>query len=503
MLKKIVLIFGFFLFNITSMSKEKIRVGMEVGYAPFNWFQKDDSNNAVKIKGGYAGGYDVEIAKIIAEKLDMDLEIIQSDWDSLLGPALNSDKIDLVIAGMSATKERKENLDFSLPYYESDLVVVVKKDSKYINAKNINDFKDAKITAQLNTFHYSVIDQMEGVNKLQAQENFSTMLVALASNKIDGYISEKPGAISAKVSNPEITYIEFSKENGFIYDENEVSVSIGLKKGNSELKEKIDEILLTISKEKREEIMENAIKNQPNNTIEENRIETIPNNFFSWVIFLLKNYWKQFLLGTIITVFLSLIGTFFGFLIGLVFALIRTSKKIDLLTKIFKKLIEIYITIIRGTPMIVQSIIFYYGFSQATGINISIMSSAIIIVSCNTAAYIAEIIRGGIDSIDKGQFEASISLGMNHYSTMRYVILPQAIRNSLPSIANEFIVNIKDTSVLFAIGVTELYTTSRFIAGTHSRYYEVFIITCVIYFILTYSLSKLFKFFENKMDGSR
>lgn len=501
MFKRLMFLFTFFV-AILGYS-EPLRVGMEAGYAPFNWFQNNDSNGAVKINGGYAGGYDVEIAKIIAKELNRELVIVQSDWDSLLGPALNSNKIDVVIAGMSATKERKENLDFTDTYYDSDLVIVVKKDSKYVNSKKLLDFKDAKITAQLNTFHYDVIDQIEGVNKQNPQENFSTMLVALSSGKIDGYVSERPGAISASVSNPDITFVEFSDDNGFKYEKNDVAVSVALKKGNIELRDKINEILKTIDKNKREEIMKKAIQTQPNNNIaeDESSISKTPNTFLGWIQFILQNYYKQLILGTLTTVLLSFVGTFFGFFIGLFFALIRTITKNNFITNLFKKLINLYITIVRGTPMIVQAIIFYYGFSQATGINISILASSLIIVSFNTAAYIAEIIRGGIDSIDKGQYEATKALGMNHYSAMRYVILPQAIRNTLPSVGNELIVNIKDTSVLFSIGVTELYTTSRFIAGTHSRYYEVFIITCSIYFILTYGLSKLFIYLEKKIDG--
>lgn len=489
-----------------SFSNGEIRVGMEAGYAPFNWFQNSDENGAVKIESGYAGGYDVEIAKLIAEKLNKKLVIIQSDWDSLLGPALNSDKIDLVIAGMSPTKERRENMEFTSPYYESDLVMVVRKDSKYVNAKDIQEFKGAKITGQLNTFHYTVIDQIEGVIKESASENFSTMLVALESKKIDAYVSEKPGAIAAAKSNPNITFVEFEK--GFEYERDDVNIAIGLKKGNIELRDEVEKALSEISKEQREELMKKAIETQPN--AEGENSEELPNNFVSWIKYFLNNYWKDFLKGTWTTIYLSLIGTFLGFIIGLILSLIRDDRNVvknnlfsKIIFKTLKLLIEIYVTIIRGTPMIVQSIIFYYGFSQITGINIPALTSALIIVSYNTGAYITEIIRGGIDSIDRGQYEAAEALGMTHFNIMRKVILPQAIRNTLPSVANEFIINIKDTSVLFSIGVTELFTTSKSIVGSHVRYYEVFIITCSIYFVLTFTLSKLFRYLEKKLDGNK
>ena len=241
-----------------------LRVGMECGYAPFNWFQSDDSKGAVKnATNGYCGGYDVEIAKLVAKGLGKDLQIVQTDWDGLLGPALGADKVDIVIAGMSPTEERKANLDFTDSYYKSDLVVVVAKDGKYANAKTLNDFKDAKITAQLNTLHYTVIDQLTGAKKVTAMENFPAMIVALSSKKIDGYISERPGAMAAELSNPNLKYIYFSEGQGFKYATNEVDVAIAVKKNSPELVSKINEILKGITPEQRKQIMENAVKNQP------------------------------------------------------------------------------------------------------------------------------------------------------------------------------------------------------------------------------------------------
>ncbi len=251
----------------TEAKKEEskvLRVGMECGYAPFNWFQSDDSKGAVKnATNGYCGGYDVEIAKLVAKGLGKDLQIVQTDWDGLLGPALGADKVDIVIAGMSPTEERKANLDFTDSYYKSDLVVVVTKDGKYANAKTLNDFKDAKITAQLNTLHYTVIEQLIGSKKVTAMENFPAMIVALNSKKIDGYISERPGAMAAELSNPNLKYISFPEGQGFKYATNEVDVAIAVKKNSPELVSKINEILKGISPEQRKQIMEDAVKNQP------------------------------------------------------------------------------------------------------------------------------------------------------------------------------------------------------------------------------------------------
>ncbi|MCA1033076.1 MULTISPECIES: transporter substrate-binding domain-containing protein [Bacillus] len=244
-----------------SSESDTFKVGLEAGYAPFNWTQKDDSNGGVKIKGSaeYAGGYDVEIAKEIADGLGKELEIVKTEWDGLV-PALTSGKIDAIIAGMSPTAERKETIDFSENYYNSQLVMVVKKGGKYENATSLNDFNGAKITAQLNTFHYSVIDQIDGVSKETAMDNFPAMRVALESGIIDGYVSERPEAVSASAANNNFAMVDF--EEGFETSEDDTAIAVGLEKG-SELTEQINEILKGISEEERTTIMDEAIQNQP------------------------------------------------------------------------------------------------------------------------------------------------------------------------------------------------------------------------------------------------
>ncbi len=247
--------------NTGKEESDVFRVGLEAAYPPFNWTQMDDSNGAVKIDGSseYAGGYDVEIAKRIAEGLGKELVIVKIEWDGLI-PALESDKIDAIIAGMSPTAERAKAIDFSDNYYKSDLVMVVRKGGPYENATSLKDFKGAKITAQLNTFHYEVIDQIEGVDKLTAMDNFPAMRVALESGMIDGYVSERPEGISATAANDNFTMIEFT--DGFVTSDDDTAVAVGLKKG-SPLTEKISEILAQISEEERQNIMDDAIRNQP------------------------------------------------------------------------------------------------------------------------------------------------------------------------------------------------------------------------------------------------
>lgn len=239
------------------------RVGMECAYPPFNWTQLDDANGGVPLGDGtYAGGYDVAIAVRLAELMNKELEIVKIDWDGL-PPSLTSGKIDAVIAGMTNTEERRATLDFTDNYYTSDLVIVVKKDGPFAAATSLADFKGAKITGQMGTLHYDVISQIEGVDQQQAMKDFPTMIAALSSGMIDGYVSERPGALAATTANPSLSFVAFEPDKGFDYSGEDVSVAIALKKGNEELRDKLNEALAQISEDERQQMMTDAIKNQP------------------------------------------------------------------------------------------------------------------------------------------------------------------------------------------------------------------------------------------------
>jgi putative lysine transport system substrate-binding protein len=249
-----------------SAADDTFKVGMECAYPPYNWTQTDDSNGAVALEAGqYAGGYDVEIAKIIAEGLGKKLVIVPTAWDGLV-PALQSGVIDAIIAGMSPTEERKESIDFSDSYYREDIVLgmVVKKGGAYEGATSLADFAGAKITAQLATYHFDKVDQIEGVNKQEAMKDFGAMRVALSSGIIDGYVSEKPEGESATAADPDTyVFIEFAEGKGFDLTEGDTSIAVGIKKGNSELASAINNILAGISEDDRKTLMDEATKNQP------------------------------------------------------------------------------------------------------------------------------------------------------------------------------------------------------------------------------------------------
>ena len=234
----------------------------------------------------------------------------------------------------------------------------------------------------------------------------------------------------------------------------------------------------------------------------------MPTTFFGWVWLLLEKYGLLFLQGAGVTLTVALTGTVLGFALGLIVAIARNMQPSPgagplprAALGLLKALLGIYIEVFRGTPMMVQAMVIYYGAMQYMGLNMPYLPAGILIVSINTAAYMAEIIRGGIISVDAGQTEAARSIGMTHWQTMTSVVLPQAVRNIMPSIGNEFVVNIKDSSVLNVISVSELFFQTKSASGTYFRFFEAFFIAGVIYLTMTLTVTRLLRLLEKKMDG--
>ncbi len=496
----ILLIFSVFPTEKAAAAKKDDKVflvGMEANYPPFNWTQQNKKHGAVPIQGSnlYANGYDVQIAKKIAKKLGKRVVVVKTEWDGLL-PALTSKKIDAIIAGMTPTPEREKTIDFTKPYYNSKQIIVVNKNSKYAKAKTLSDFKGAKLTAQLSTVQYSLIKQIKGVIKEPAMKDFASMRVALESKTIDGYVAELPEGLSMAVADPNATYVELSGKKGFKLNSTESQEAIGLRK-NDPNETKINQILSGISLKTRTKLMHDAVLNQPQATTQGN-----------WFINIWKQYGNMLLRGIGMTLLLSIVGTVVGFIIGLLIGIVRTIPKAKkrprrYLINFVNWLLSVYIEIFRGTPMIVQAAVFYYGAAQAFNINLDRTTSALIIVSINTGAYLAEIIRGGIISIDQGQFEAASALGMTHFQQMEKIVLPQAVRNSIPAVTNEFIVNIKDTSVLSIISVSELFFTGWTIAGQNFQFFHTYLTISLIYLVLTFTITRIFRMIEKHLDGPK
>lgn len=494
-------LFMLFIGVTNAQADNYLRVGMEAAYAPFNWTQDNSSNGAVPIEGTkqYANGYDVQTAKKIAKTLGKKPLIVKTKWEGLV-PALTSGKIDLIIAGMSPTKERKKEIAFSNSYYTSEPVLVVRKDSKYAKAKNLNDFSGAKVTSQQGVYLYNLINQIPKVSRQTAMGDFSQMRQALASNVIDAYVSERPEALSSTKANSNFKMV--SLKNGFKVSKSDVTIAVGMRKGDPRI-EQVNAALDQFPLKEQISLMDKIIPMQPSQNNSDQKESK--SNFFDQVSKIVKNNWKALLRGTGVTLLISIIGTIAGLIIGLLIGVYRTAPKasnliLAWLQKIFGWLLTVYIEVFRGTPMIVQAMVIYYGTAQAFGVSFDRTLAAIFIVSINTGAYMSEIVRGGIFAVDKGQFEAATALGFTHRQTMRKIVLPQVVRNILPATGNEFVINIKDTSVLNVISVVELYFSGNTVATQTYQYFQTFFIIAVIYFILTFTVTRILRLVERKMD---
>ena len=231
-------------------------------------------------------------------------------------------------------------------------------------------------------------------------------------------------------------------------------------------------------------------------------------SFLNDVLNIFIKYYPQLLTGVGNTLLIALTSTAAGLALGLLTGVVRTAPMsknpvLRALHKLLNAIIAIYVEIFRGTPMMVQSMVIYWGYAFATGGDtLPLIPSGILIVSINTGAYMAEIVRGGIISIDRGQFEGAMSIGMTHAQTMFKVIIPQVMRNILPSVSNEFVINIKDTSVLNVIGVTELYYFAGIIKRQNFQTFQTYLVVCILYFILTFTVTRLLRWVERKLDGN-
>lgn len=231
---------------------------------------------------------------------------------------------------------------------------------------------------------------------------------------------------------------------------------------------------------------------------------TDPSNMFEWIVFLAVKYKDMFVQGLLITLYIAVVGTIIGFILGYLVGIVQDMKinKEDnivkrVLMKLLKAICAVYVEIFRGTPMIVQGMIVYYGLLQAD-VKITPIAAGILVTVLNTGAYMAETVRGGINSIDKGQKEGAWSLGMSPMLTMILVVLPQAFKNVVPEMVNTFLTNLKMTSVLNVIGVSELFLVAKTAGGTYYKYFEAYLVIAVIYFIICFVLNRVFLALEKK-----
>ncbi|HDA8161920.1 ABC transporter permease subunit [Staphylococcus aureus] len=443
----------------------ELRVGLSADYAPMEF------EHTVNGKTEYAG-VDIDLAKKIAKDNNLKLKIVNMSFDSLLG-ALKTGKIDIIISGMTSTPERKKQVDFSDSYMMTKNIMLVKKD-KVNEYKDIKDFNNKKVGAQKGT-EQEKIAQTEIENaSITSLSRLPDVILALKSGKVEGAVVEKPVAEAYLKQNPKlgISNVKFNEE--------EKDTVIAVPKDSPKL---LSQINKTIKEVKDKGFIDKYMTNAANAMNDDSGF--------------ISKYGSFFLKGIKITILISLIGVALGSILGAFVALMKLSK-----IKIISWIASIYIEILRGTPMLVQVFIVFFGITAALGLDISALVCGTIALVINSSAYIAEIIRAGINAVDKGQMEAARSLGLNYRQTMKSVIMPQAIKNILPALGNEFVTLIKESSIVSTIGVGEIMFNAQVVQGISFDPFTPLIVAAALYFVLTFVLTRIMNMIEGRLNAS-
>ncbi|HDF2616843.1 TPA: ABC transporter permease subunit [Staphylococcus aureus] len=443
----------------------ELRVGLSADYAPMEF------EHTVNGKTEYAG-VDIDLAKKIAKDNNLKLKIVNMSFDSLLG-ALKTGKIDIIISGMTSTPERKKQVDFSDSYMMTKNIMLVKKD-KVSEYKDIKDFNNKKVGAQKGT-EQEKIAQTEIENaSITSLSRLPDVILALKSGKVEGAVVEKPVAEAYLKQNPKlgISNVKFNEE--------EKDTVIAVPKDSPKL---LSQINKTIKEVKDKGLIDKYMTNAANAMNDDSGF--------------ISKYGSFFLKGIKITILISLIGVALGSILGAFVALMKLSK-----IKIISWIASIYIEILRGTPMLVQVFIVFFGITAALGLDISALVCGTIALVINSSAYIAEIIRAGINAVDKGQMEAARSLGLNYRQTMKSVIMPQAIKNILPALGNEFVTLIKESSIVSTIGVGEIMFNAQVVQGISFDPFTPLLVAAALYFVLTFVLTRIMNMIEGRLNAS-
>lgn len=445
----------------------KLVVGLSADYPPYEFTAK------VNGKTEYVG-IDVEIAKKLAKDLGVKLEIKNMSFDSLL-VALETHKVDAIISAMNPTPERKQSVDFSDIYYSGKQYMVInKKDaSKY---RSLADFKGQTIGAQNGSLQYNLVKEQMPNSTVSGLSKLNNLILALQSGKVSGVAMEEPTAKAYVENNSQL----LAFDPGFKVDSSQTGSAIAFSKNSPALVAAANKTIAQIKKDDLldKEYVPQAAKYMK--TTSEN------NSVFS--------YWTYFAKGIEYTLIITVAAVFFGFILGTLLSLMRLSKN-----KLLHGIAVCYIEFIRGTPLMVQVMFVYFGIGTVIQ-SLPALIAGIIATSLNSAAYIAEVIRSGIASIPEGQTEAARSLGMTQRDTYRYVVIPQALKNIWPALGNEFVTLIKESSIVSIIGVGDLmYQTQLVQSATYKGVMPLFV-AMLIYFVMTFSLSKLLNLFERKLN---
>lgn len=472
--KKLLLLLVIVMFFITGCDKneKKLILATEAGFAPYEYYDN-----------GEIVGVDIDIAREIADELGMELEIKDVAFDSIINE-VKTGKSDIGAAGISHTEERAREVDFTIDYMESRQVLIVKKGSNIHNPKQL---KNEKIAVQLGSVGDSYLTEEYPSVRLVREKKFLAAIQDLKDDKVQGVVMDE---VPAK---------ELIDDNLVILSDALVTDHYGMivKKGNTELLNQANTIIGKLRDDGTiDKILLKHMGVKSNDTTQSNSIR---DKFYYTIIY--DGRYQYIIDGFINTILIALGAVVVGVFLGSCAAIVQNIYTNTGKLKFLHSLSRLYVTVIRGTPSILQLMIIYYVIFKATSVNIVLVG--IMAFGINSGAYVAEIIRAGINSVDKGQMEAGYALGLHYSQIMRHIVIPEALKNILPALGNEFITLVKETSVGAYIGIIELTKASDIIASrTYDYFFPLILIAC-IYLFITLILTKLFSWMERRLNHAR
>lgn len=448
-------------------NKGTLILGTSADYPPYEFHATIDGKDEII-------GMDISLAQAIADELGVELQIEDLGFDALL-PALEAGSVDMVLAGMSPTPEREKSVSFSKIYYEDKPSLVILEENRDLYGSQ-ESLAGQTVGAQTGSIQAEFAEQIEGAETYFLND-INQLIIALQTGKIEAMVLTNSTAQIYQQNRGDLYIYEGDFEGGEV-EGNAVAFPLG----SDDLVEVADGV-----------IDEALANNQIETWLEEVAPYVETSEEGAEEESFLGQYWPLFWQGTKTTILVSVIGVFFGVILGILLALMRLSDQ-----RILSALATAYIEFVRGTPLLIQVMFIYFGLGML--VNIQAIVAGIIAISLNSGAYVAEIIRSGLSSIPVGQFEASRSLGLSYIKTMRHIVFPQALKNIWPALGNEFVTIIKESSIISTIGVAELtYQTGIIQTQSYKGILPLFI-SMVLYFILTYTLTKVLNYFENRMS---
>lgn len=468
--------------NVRAHEKRTLTVGTNAEYAPFDYL--DENGNIT--------GFDIDLIEAIAKSQDIEIVWRDLPFDSLIG-SMEAGDLDVIAAAIGPTSERKKSVDFSDVYYTGSQSIICKKGNDIKTFKNLAGLKVAVLegsTADLiasgENQDYGIVEDAQVVRF----KNASSAVMELLNGGVDATLIDSIMAENfCRQTEGLMQTVVKGTENDSVFC---------VQKGNSEMLKIINAGLAEIRENGTyDEIYEKYFGGGEESTVV---MDSPSKGFLDTLkfVFVDGNRWKYYVKGLGITLLVSLFSVVFGVLLGLIVAIIRINEERKNKKTIGGTIAAIYVDIIRGTPSVLQLMIIYFvAFHSRLGFIAAVVSFGI-----NSGAYVSEVIRGGIQSIDRGQMEAGRSLGLSYGDTMRFIVIPQAVKNILPAMGNEFIQLIKETSILGYVGIMDLTKAANYVS---SRTYQMFIplvVAGIIYYLIVKILTCLLQKFERGLRKS-